>query len=85
MTGALCAAVTASICGMNPVLWSFLMAVMAGLGSFWMENWPPCTLVAALKGDQTHLVRVILYSPCTVSAHLNNVLLWMNIEEGEEF
>jgi len=33
------------------------MAAMVGLGSFWMENLPPCTLVAALKVDQTHLVR----------------------------
>ena len=32
------------------------MAVMVGFGSFWMENLPPCTPVAALKGDLTHLV-----------------------------
>ena len=57
-TGALCAAVTVFTCGMNPVLWNFLMAAMVGLGSFWMASWPPCTLAAALKGDQTLLVRV---------------------------
>ena len=33
------------------------MVAMVGLGSFWMGNLPPCTLVAALKGDQIHLVR----------------------------
>ena len=58
MTGALCAAVTVFICGMNLVLWNFLTVAMVGLGSFWMANWPLCTLAAALKGDQTLLVRV---------------------------
>lgn len=58
MTGALCAAVTVFICGMNPALWNFLTAAMVGLGSFWMASWPPCTLAAALKEDQTLLVRV---------------------------
>ena len=53
MTGALCAAVTVFICGMSPVLWSFLMAVMAGLGLFWTASWPPCTPAAVLKVDQT--------------------------------
>lgn len=57
MTGALYGVETASICGMSLVLWSFLMVAMVGLGSFWMGNLPPCTLVAALKGDQIHLVR----------------------------
>lgn len=57
MTGALYGVETASICGMSRVLWSFLMVAMVGLGSFWMGNLPPCTLAAALKADQTHLVR----------------------------
>ena len=57
MTGALYGVGTASICGMSPVLWSFLMVAMVGLGSFWMGNLPPCTQVAVLKVDQTHLVR----------------------------
>ena len=34
------------------------MAAMAGSGSFWMANWPPCTLVAVLREDQTLPVRV---------------------------
>ena len=58
MTGALCAAVTVFICGMSPVPWSFLMAVMAGLGLFWMASWPPCTPAAVLKGDQTLQVSI---------------------------
>lgn len=58
MTGALCAAVTVFICGMSPVHWSFLMAVTAGLGLFWMASWPPCTPVAVLKGDQTLQVSI---------------------------
>ena len=29
------------------------MAVMAGLGLFWMASWPPCTPAAVLKVDQT--------------------------------
>ena len=57
MTGALYGVETASICGMSPVLWSFLTVVMVGLGLFWMGNLPLCTQVAVLKGDQTHLVR----------------------------
>ena len=64
------------------------MAAMVGLGSFWMENLPPCTLVVALKVDQTHLVRetfnIVLDSmwhcsdafsilPCS-TFHLNSAL-----------
>lgn len=29
------------------------MAPMAGLGLFWMGNWPPCTLAGVQKEDQT--------------------------------
>lgn len=42
---------TACISGAMLQPWSYLMVVMDGSDLFWMENWPQCIPVAALKED----------------------------------
>ena len=48
-TGVWPGAGTVSTSGVRPLPWNSLMAAMAGSGSYWMVNWPPCIPVAALK------------------------------------
>ena len=49
------------------------MAAMGGSGSYWMENWPPCTLVVVQR--EAPIAQVNADSDCR-TLYLHKVLIF---------